>query len=319
MYAPTTTSELRRDAYPLLQHLCAPVPMHARRKVGIVYPTDLASLQAAVAIARAQLGVPVLIGPREPIEALARTSSLELAAIEIEDTADDPRIAATHACTLAKEKRVDILMKGGLHTDELMHAVLERDGGLRTRQRVSHTFAIELPGSDALLLLSDCAVNIQPDLATKRSIIENAMTVARAAGVAEPRIGILSATESVLPGMQSTLDAAALRTMAARGQIRGARLDGPLALDNAVSPRSAQAKKIISDVAGHADVLIMPNLEAGNILYKSLIYFGGADCAGIVIGARVPVALTSRAESLLSRVASVALGLRTLGITASDG
>ncbi|WP_224038610.1 bifunctional enoyl-CoA hydratase/phosphate acetyltransferase [Paraburkholderia unamae] len=300
------------SAYPLLSRVCGSVPANARRSVGIVYPTDQASIQVAVEIARAQLALPVLVGPRQRIEAQAQSSSIDLSGIPIEETDDDCRAAARRACALAREECVDMLMKGGLHTDELMHAVLDRESGLRTKKRVSHTFAVEIPGRDALLLLSDCAVNIQPDLATKRSIIENAMLVANAVGVGNPRVAILSATESILPGIQSTMDAAALRTMAARGQIRGGRLDGPLALDNSVSVRSAQTKQLESDVAGHADVLIMPNLEAGNILYKSLVYFGGAECAGIVMGAQVPVVLTSRAESLASRVASTALGLHTL-------
>jgi phosphate acetyltransferase len=308
------TGKSRLDAYPLLERLRGSVSAHPRRNVAIVYPTDLTSIQAAVEISRVHLAFPVLVGPRKRIHRIAQAASIDIAAMQIEDTDDDPSVAARCACALAREQRVDMLMKGGLHTDELMHVALERESGVRTSKRVSHTFVMEIPGRNALLLLSDCAVNIQPDLTTKRSIVENAVLVARSIGIENPRVGILSATESILPGIQSTLDAAALRTMAARGQICGVTLDGPLALDNAVSMRSAQTKQIVSDVAGHADVLIMPNLEAGNILYKSLVYFGGAECAGIVVGTQVPIVLTSRAESLLSRVASTALGLSILSV-----
>jgi phosphate acetyltransferase len=298
--------------YPFLAGLRASDTTRPNRNVGIVYPMEETSLEAAVGIASAQLARPILLGPRQRILDLARTLSIDISDMEILDTGIVPSEAARVACRLVKEKRIDLLMKGSLHTDELMHAAFDRENGVRTKKRVSHTFVMEIAGRDAPLLLSDCAINIQPDLAMKQSIVENAMLVAHAIGIDNPRVGILSATESILPAMGSTLDAAALRTMAARGQILGGLLDGPLALDNAVSMRSAATKNIVSDVAGQADVLIMPNLEAGNILYKSLIYFGGAECAGIVTGTQVPIVLTSRADSVLSRISSVGLGMQCL-------
>jgi phosphate acetyltransferase len=221
------------EDYPLLKRLCAPVSAHTRRNVGIVYPTDLTSIQAAVEISRAQLAFPILVGPRKRIHEVAQTASIDISGIQIEDTDEDSSSAARYACQLARERRVDMLMKGGLHTDELMHAALDRDSGVRTKKRVSHTFVMEIPRRNSLLLLSDCAVNIHPDLTAKRSIVDNAILVAHSVDIDNPRVGILSATESILPGIQSTLDAAALRTMAARGQICGGTLDGPLALDGA--------------------------------------------------------------------------------------
>lgn len=300
--------------YPFLSGLCSSAMSRPRRNIGIVYPTEQTSLQAAVELLQAGLAFPILIGPKSRMLEMARASSIDVSEIEVVDTGDDPASAARFACSLVKDERADMLMKGSLHTDEFMHAVLDRENGLRTKRRVSHAFLIEIAGRDAPLLLSDCAINIHPDLETKRSIVENAILAAHAVGMENPRVGVVSATESILPAITSTLDAAALRNMAAQGQIQGASLDGPLALDNAVSEKSAQTKHIVSDVAGRADVLIMPNLEAGNILYKALIYLGHAECAGVVVGAQVPIVLTSRAESLFSRIASAAFGLLMLNL-----
>jgi phosphate acetyltransferase/phosphate butyryltransferase len=204
-------------------------------------------------------------------------------------------------------------MKGSLHTDELLHAVLKRDTGIRTERRLSHCFLIAVPTYVRPFILTDAAINIAPDLITKRDICQNAIDIAKAMGVEEPRLAILAAVESVNPAMPATLDAAALCKMADRGQITGGLIDGPLAFDNAISPAAAAAKGIVSDVAGDADILLAPDLEAANMIAKQLIYLAGADAAGIVLGARVPIILTSRADGPLSRLASCALAQLHIG------
>jgi phosphate acetyltransferase len=208
---------------------------------------------------------------------------------------------------MARAGEVEALMKGSLHTDELMGAVVSREGGLRTGRRISHVFLMDVPAYPRLLLVTDAAVNIAPDVATKADIAQNAIDLARILGIAQPKVAILAAVETVNPAMSATVDAAMLCKMADRGQITGGLLDGPLAFDNAVSEEAARIKKIASPVAGRADILLVPDLEAGNMVAKQLQYLAGADSAGIVLGARVPIVLTSRADSVRTRLASAAV------------
>ena len=263
---------------------------------------------AAVAAAQAGLITPTLFGPATRIRDLATVSSINISPYPLIDAADGPSAAAL-AVSQAREGKVSLLMKGDLHTDELMHAVVASGSGLRTRQRISHVFVMDVPEFPRLLLLTDAAVNITPTLEDKAGIIQNAIGLARVLGLAEPRVAILAAVETVNPKMNSTLDAAALCKMAERGQITGGLLDGPLAFDNAINAAAAAEKSIVSDVAGNADILVVPDIEAGNMLAKQLTFLSGAEAAGIVLGARVPIILTSRADSASTRLASCALGV----------
>jgi phosphotransacetylase len=274
-------------------------------RTAVAWPYDTAALDAALAARAAGLMDPVLVGSEAAIRAAASNGGFDLSGVTIESIADAPR-AAARCVALAAAGEVAAIMKGSLHTDELMAAVVARDGGLRTPRRVSHAFAMGLPHFGRLLFITDAAVNIAPDLEAKRDIVQNAIEFAISLGMVRPRVAILAAVETVNPKMQSTLDAAALCKMADRGQIRGGVLDGPLAFDNAISPASARTKGIASEVAGAADILVVPSLEAGNMLYKGLAYMADAFGGGVVLGARVPVILTSRADSLESRLAACA-------------
>jgi phosphate acetyltransferase len=274
----------------------------------IAHPCDEAALESAVEASRLRLIEPILVGPRERIQAAADTHGFAIGDFEIVD-AEHSHAAAARAVELVRAGRAEALMKGSLHTDELMGAVVARDTGLRTARRISHCFVMDVPGHEDALIISDAAVNIAPSLEDKIHIVQNAIDLAHWLGAAEARVAILSAMETVNPKVASTLEAAALCKMADRGQITGGVLDGPLALDNAISPEAAAIKKIVSPVAGRANVLIVPDLEAGNMLAKSLSFLAGADAAGIVLGARVPIILTSRADSLIARLASCAVAL----------
>ena len=236
----------------------------------------------------------------------------EAGELEVVDTPDDEKQAACAAAALARDGAVRMLMKGSLHTDHFMSAVVARDAGLRTERRISHAFVMAVAAYPKLFILTDAAVNIAPTLQEKADIAQNAIDLACALGVERPKIAVLCATESVNPSMPATLDAAALSKMADRRQIRGGDIDGPLAFDNAISAQSAKTKKINSAVAGDPDLLMVPNLDIGNILYKSFIYMGGGECAGVVLGAKVPVILTSRADSRRARIASCALARLSL-------
>jgi phosphate acetyltransferase len=282
---------------------CGPI------RVAIAYPCDAASLGAAIEAARTGLIVPILVGPRARMEAAALQGGLDLSGAEIVETADNPRAAAAQAATLCREGSAAALMKGSLHTDELLGAAVSRDAGLRGGSRASHAFVLDVPGVDRPLVLTDCVVNIEPGLMEKRDIVQNAINFAQAIGVARPRVAILSAVENINPAIASTLDAAALCKMADRGQITGAVLDGPLAYDNAVSAASATNKGIVSEVAGRPDIMLLPNLEAGNMVYKQLVYMAGAECAGLVLGMKVPIILTSRSDSITARITSCALAV----------
>jgi phosphate acetyltransferase/phosphate butyryltransferase len=275
-------------------------------RTGVVHPCDASSLEGALAAAERKLIVPTLIGPRGKIEAVAEAAGLSLAGVEIVD-APYSHAAATTAVEMVRRGRLQGVMKGSLHTDELMRAVVHEGAGLRTERRISHVFVIDTPGYHKLLLVTDAAINIAPSLDDKRDIIRNAIDLAQAIGVARPKVAILSAVETVEGKIPTTIEAAALCKMADRGQIVGADLDGPLAFDNAISRQAAEQKNIRSTVAGDPDILIAPDLEAGNILAKELVFLAGADTAGLVLGARVPIVLTSRADNVASRVASCAL------------
>ena len=275
-------------------------------RMAIVHPCDALALNGALDAADAKLIVPVLVGPIAKIRKAAADAGRSIENIEIVD-APHSHAAAQIAVELARAGKVEALMKGALHTDEVMGAVVAHDSGLRTERRMSHVFALDVPTYPKPLFVTDAALNIAPTLEDKRDIIRNVIDLCHALGIACPKIALLSAVETVESKIGSTLDAAALCKMADRGQIGGGLLDGPLAFDNAISKRAAAEKHIVSAVAGDADVLLAPDLEAGNILAKQLIYLAEADAAGIVLGARVPIVLTSRADNAAARVASCAL------------
>ena len=294
---------------PHLQHLLDQAKAQGPIPVAVAYPCDAGSLQAAMQAAQAGLITPLLVGPEARIRAAAQAAGLDLAGASIHSTADDPRAAAAQAAALCGSGQARALMKGSLHSDELLGAAVAREAGLRGSRRASHVFVMDLPGFERPLLMTDCVVNIFPTLMDKRDIAQNAIDLARAIGIARPRVAMLSAVETVNPAIPGTIDAAALCKMADRGQISGAILDGPLAYDNAISLRSAHHKGIVSDVAGQPDVLLVPSLEAGNMIYKQLVYMADAECAGLVLGMRVPIVLTSRSDSVASRIASCALAV----------
>lgn len=271
----------------------------------VVHPCDPESLAGAVAAAAQGLISPVLIGPRHKIDAAADQAGLDISPYRRVDT-EHSHAAAAAAVSIARAGEVAGLMKGSLHTDELMAAALAAEG-LRTGRRASHVFVMAVPAYAHLLLITDAAINITPDLDAKRDIAQNAIDLARILGIAEPRLAVLAAVETISAKMPSTLDAAALCKMADRGQITGGLIDGPLAFDNAISPQAAASKGITSQVAGRAEILLVPDLEAGNMLAKQLTYFANAASAGIVLGCRVPIALTSRADSRSARLASAAV------------
>jgi phosphate acetyltransferase len=274
----------------------------------VAHPCDESSLSGAVDAAKLGLIRPILVGPKAKIDALAKSLKLDIAGYEVVD-APHSHAAAAKAVELVREGKAEALMKGALHTDELMAEVVKGDTGLRTARRISHCFVMDVPSYDSAIIISDAAVNIAPTLKDKVDIVQNAIDLAHALRFPEVRVAILSAMETVNPDVPSTVEAAALCKMADRGQITGAILDGPLALDNAINLEAAGIKKIVSPVAGRANVLIVPNLEAGNMLAKSLSFLAGADSAGVVLGAKVPVILTSRADSLVARLASCAVAV----------
>ncbi len=272
----------------------------------VVHPVDAMAIGGAVEAARASLITPVLIGPEAKIRAAARAAGIDISPYRLV-AVEHSEAAARMAAAMAGKGEVHALMKGSLHSDEFLHPVLKRENNLLTGRRLSHVFLMDVPSHDRPLFITDGAVNISPDLAAKKDIVQNVIDMAHALGNDAPRLAILSAVEVVNPKIPSTLDAAALCKMADRGQITGGIVDGPLAFDNAVSVMAAKAKHIVSDVAGRADILVAPDLEAGNMIAKQLEYLAGADAAGIVLGARVPIILTSRADNAQSRMASCAV------------
>ena len=272
----------------------------------VAHPCDRSSLEGAVQAAESGLIVPILVGPADRIAAVAKEHGLDISRYEVVD-AEHSHAAAETAVRLVREGRAEALMKGSLHTDELMGAVVKRETGLRTARRVSHCFVMDVPRHPDALIITDAAINIAPTLEEKVDILQNAIDLAHALGMDDVRVAVLSAMETINAKVPSTLEAAALCKMVDRHQITGAKVDGPLALDNAIDPEAAAIKKIDSPVAGRANVLLVPDLEAGNMLAKSLSFLAGADAAGIVLGAKVPIILTSRADSVPTRLASCAV------------
>jgi phosphate acetyltransferase len=272
----------------------------------VAHPCDETSLRGAMEAAAARLIAPVLVGPEPRIRAVAAAHGIDLAGCEIVD-APHSHAAAARSVALIREGKAELLMKGSLHTDELMKEVTSSATGLRTERRISHVFIMDVPGHSETLFITDAAINIFPDLDTKRDIVQNAIDLWTGIGMGTPRVAILSAVETVTTKIPSTIEAAALCKMAERGQITGGLLEGPLAFDNAIDPEAASIKGISGPVAGHGQILVVPDLEAGNMLAKNLTFLAKADAAGIVLGARVPIILTSRADSVRTRLASCAV------------
>jgi phosphate acetyltransferase len=277
-------------------------------KTVVVHPCDETSLRGAAEAAELGIIVPILVGPATKIAALAAQHKLDIGRYEIVDVPDS-EAAAAKGVELIRRGEGELLMKGSLHTDELMHAVAASATGLRTARRISHVFIMDVPTYPETLFITDAAINIFPDLDAKRDIIQNAIDLWTQIGLGTPRVAILSAVETVTSKIPSTIEAAALCKMADRGQITGGVLDGPLAFDNAIDPEAAKIKGITSDVAGRAQILVVPDLEAGNMLAKNLTFLAKAGAAGIVLGARVPIILTSRADSVRARMASCAVAV----------
>ena len=303
-----SNARAKSPAHDKYERLVKAAQAQATIKVAVAHPCDGVSLAGVIEASRMGLIEPILVGPPDRIRAIAGGNSLDIGAIEIV-ASEHSHDSAARAVALVSAGRVEALMKGSLHTDELMGAVVSRQSGIRTARRISHCFIMDVPGHSDALIITDAAVNIAPTLDEKVDIIQNAIDLAHAMGVTDVRVAILSAMETVNAKVPSTIEAAALCKMAERGQITGALLDGPLALDNAISPEAAAIKQIASPVAGRANVLVVPDLEAGNMLAKSLSFLANADAAGIVLGARVPIILTSRADSILTRLASCAVAV----------
>jgi len=291
--------------YERLLRQCAnldPVP------TAVAHPCEKTALAGAIEAGQAGLITPILVGPAGKIEDIARSAGINLGKTEIIDTPHS-QASAAKAVEVVRGGRAELLMKGSLHTDELLGAVVARETGLRTGRRISHVFVMDVPTYHKVLIVTDAAINISPGLEEKADICQNAIDLCISLGLARPKIAILAAVETVTSKMPSTIDAAALCKMAERGQITGGVLDGPLAFDNAISEEAAEMKGIVSEVAGDPDILLVPDLEAGNMLAKQLSFLANADSAGLVLGARVPIVLTSRADSLRSRIASCAVAV----------
>lgn len=297
-----------RKHYDRLIEACAELPPI---RVAVAHPCEARALRSALDASESGLIDPILIGPRSRIEAAAQELGVDLDGFEVVDSKHS-HDSALRAVQLARGAEVDAVMKGSLHTQELLEAVVHADHGLRTERRISHVFAVATRNYPKPLFITDAAINIEPNLSQKVDIVQNAIDLCRTLGIQEPRVAILSAIETVDPKVPSTVDAAALCKMRDRGQITGGLLDGPLALDNAISIEAARIKKIKSEVAGRPDILLVPDLISGNILVKQMTFMGGADAAGIVLGARVPIILSSRSDSLRSRLASCALAVLQL-------
>ena len=305
-YSDIATPEIilrRNDVFVRLLRQCEPLePVSC----AVAHPCDRDSLLGALEAARRRLITPILVGPPARIRAVADTFGADISGLRIVAT-EHSHASAAAAAALARSGEVEMLMKGSLHTDEILSYIVAPQSGLRTERRISHAFVMDVPAYERVLLVTDAAINIEPTLAEKADIVRNAIDLAHVLGIAMPKVAILSAVETVNPNIRSTLDAAALCKMADRGQIEGGILDGPLAFDNAISEHAARTKSIRSPVAGQADILMVPNIESGNMLAKQLLYFAGADAAGVVLGARVPVVLTSRADNVRMRIGSAAV------------
>jgi phosphate butyryltransferase len=293
------------DGYRKLLALVAGLPAVA---TAVAHPCSASAIAAVVEAAALGLITPILVGPEAKILAAAREAGVDVSGFRLVP-APHSHAAAAQSVALVRSGEAELLMKGSLHTDELMSAVVAAEIGLRTERRISHVYLMDVPSYPRPLLLTDAAINIAPSLEDKRDIVQNAIDLALVMGIASPRVAILSAVETITSKLRSTLDAAALCKMAERGQITGGRLDGPLAFDNAISPLAAKEKGIHSEVAGQADILVVPDMEAGNMLAKQLTFLAGADAAGVVLGARAPIILTSRADGERTRIASCAVAV----------
>jgi phosphate acetyltransferase len=298
--------------FPKLDALEESARGRGRLAVAVAYPCSTDALAAALSARDEGIIDPILVGPLQRIQACADALNVSLEGLRCVDAEDDPIASSRLAVSLVSAGEARALMKGSQHTDELLAAVVSRDANLRTARRMSHVFWFDMPAYHKPLMVTDAVVNIAPSLKDKADILSNAIDFAHAIGLASPKIAILSSVENVNPELASSMDAAALSKMVDRGQIRGAIVDGPLAFDNAISTASAMTKGISSPVAGDPDILMVPNLDVGNILYKSFIYMGGGECAGVVLGARAPIILTSRADSRRARIASCALAQLSL-------
>jgi len=291
--------------YEILLQRCAglkPVP------TAVAHPCETTALEGAIDAGQKGLITPILVGPTKRIQEIAKTSGIDLGQVEMIDTPHSHE-SASKAVQLVREGKAELLMKGSLHTDELLSAVVAKETGLRTARRISHAFIMDAPNYHKVFLVTDAAINIAPGLEDKVDICQNAIDLCESLGVKNPKVAILAAVETVTSKMPATIDAAALCKMADRGQIRNGQLEGPLAFDNAISKQAAETKGIHSDVAGDPDILLVPDLESGNMLAKQLTFLAGAESAGLVLGARVPIILTSRADSVRSRIASCAVAM----------
>jgi len=291
--------------YEILLQRCAglkPVP------TAVAHPCEKTALEGAIDAGQKGLITPILVGPTKRIQEIAKTSGIDLGQVEMIDTPHSHE-SASKAVQLVREGKAELLMKGSLHTDELLSAVVAKETGLRTARRISHAFIMDAPNYHKVFLVTDAAINIAPGLEDKVDICQNAIDLCESLGVKNPKVAILAAVETVTSKMPATIDAAALCKMADRGQIRNGQLEGPLAFDNAISKQAAETKGIHSDVAGDPDILLVPDLESGNMLAKQLTFLAGAESAGLVLGARVPIILTSRADSVRSRIASCAVAM----------
>jgi phosphate acetyltransferase len=293
------------DKYENLMQRCAglkPVP------TAVAHPCEKTALEGPIEAGQKGLITPILVGPARKIEEIAKSSGIDLHQVEIVDTPHS-HASAARAVELVRDGRAELLMKGSLHTDELLSAVVAKETGLRTERRISHVFIMDVPRYHKVLIVTDAAINIAPSLEDKADICQNAIDLCVSLGLKNPKVAILAAVETVTSKMPATLDAAALCKMSDRGQIRNGILEGPLAFDNAISKQAAETKGIVSPVAGDPDILLVPDLESGNMLAKQLTFLAGAECAGLVLGARVPIILTSRADSVRSRIASCAVAM----------
>ena len=306
IYPKITLNSSLRNQHAWYEDLISQAQLHPAIRVAVVHPCSPESLSAAVEAKDEGLISPIIIGPESKIQEAAMSADISLKGLEILPV-EHSHAAAALAVEMASQGKVDAIMKGSLHTDELLSAILSPNSKLLTGRRLSHAYVMDIPAYSKPLVITDAAINIAPTLEDKKDICQNAINLMHALGVSKPLLAVIAAVETVNPKMPATLDAAALSMMSQRGQIRGGIVDGPLGFDNAIDPNSAKIKGITSPVAGMADILLVPNLEAGNMLAKQLLYFANADAAGIVLGARMPIILTSRSDSLRVRLASVAV------------
>ena len=300
---------MNSELHPRLSQLIA--DERSDTPLGVVYPNDAISLSAARQVADRDMAAVTLIGPEASMRAVAERENISLSGMQIIDTPDHPRETAKAATLMTRDQRFAVLMKGSLHTDDLMSAVVNRDHGLRTARRISHVVLCDVPGYNKLLALADCVMNLAPDMKQKHEMLVDAIHFLQSIGIAKPKVAIVAAVEVVNPAMPATVDAAELVRQAKLPGFPDSIVEGPFGFDNAISAEAARIKGITSDVSGDPDLILLPDIEASNILYKGLIYLANGACAGTITGATVPIVLTSRADTIFSRLASVAVSLRS--------